>query len=83
MSRILAELVTYSADPCLVNIALDFATGVHTKFFETKILGLFVKICSGDTFLPHDDASKTVAKSIFKATITPQITHCCPVRNLT
>jgi hypothetical protein len=42
-----------------------------------------MKICSGDTILPHADASKTVAKPIYKATITPPITHCCQVRILT
>jgi hypothetical protein len=80
---ILAEPPTYSADPCLVNTALDFATGVHARFFETKILGLFMKICRSDTILPHADASKTVAKSIFKATFTHIHTHCYQVRNLT
>jgi hypothetical protein len=60
----------YSVDPCLVKITLDFAIGIHAKFFERQILGLSTKICSGDTILPHADTSKTLAKSVFKATIT-------------
>jgi hypothetical protein len=81
--RFLAELIRNFAEPCLVNTALDFATDVHAKFLWTQNLGLITKICNDDTFLLRAEASKIQEKLIFRDTITPQITHCSPVRNLT